>query len=304
MEENFRFVFERDNNEIIMEKSLKISILVANYNNGCYLQQAIDSVFIQHYKHWEIIIVDDNSTDNSIEVYDKYKDDEHFHIYYNYENRGVGYTKRSCLEQANGEICGFLDPDDVLFGEDVFDVMVETHLNHPNASMVYSGMYRADEKLNILRESPGKTIESVKSALDTMDWPYHPFLTFKMEKYKMTEGMDATMRRAVDYDLYYKLEEVGEVVHLDCIQYIQRNNPRSISLNDNAYKAAAWHTYACVQAMKRRGLMDESLMLFPFEHKLKEYYLKGYKKATSSRIYKTGKLVAAPLLLLQKLWKK
>lgn len=290
--------------ENVMEQGPLLSVLIANYNNGSYLQEAIDSILAQSYQNWEVVIVDDKSPDNSFEVYDRYKDDGRFRVFYNDENRGVGFTKHRCVEMASGELCGFIDPDDVLVGTDVFDVMVETHLNHPNASMVYSGMYRADEKLNILRESPGKTIESGKSALDTMDWPYHPFLTFKMEKYKMTEGMDATMRRAVDYDLYYKLEEVGEVVHLDCIQYIQRNSPHSISLNDNAYKAAAWHTYACAQAMKRRGLTDESLMLFPFEHKLKEYYLKGYEKATSSKIYKTGKLVAAPLLLLQKLWKK
>lgn len=287
-----------------MNNNPLFSVLIANYNNGRFLQAAIDSVLAQNYSNWEVVLVDDKSTDNSFEIYEKYKKDSRFHVFFNEDNKGCGYTKRRCAEMANGIICGFLDPDDVLFGEDVFDVMVETHLNHPDASMVYSGMYRADEKLNILRESPGKTIESGKSALDTLDWPYHPFLTFKMENYKMTEGMDATMRRAVDYDLYYKLEEVGEVIHLDCIQYIQRNNPHSISLNDNAYKAAAWHTYACAQAMKRRGLTDESLMLFPFEHKLKEYYLKGYEKATSSRIYKTGKLVVAPLLLLQKLWKK
>ena len=129
-------------------------------------------------------------------------------------------------------------------------------------------------------------------------------MTFKKEKYHQTEGIDAGMVRAVDYDLYYKLEEVGELVHLNCLQYIQRCTSNSISLNKNAYKAAAWHTYACVQAMKRRGLTDESLMLFPFEHKLREYQWKGYKKATSTKIYKVGKMIASPLLLLLRLWKK
>lgn len=41
------------------------SLLIANYNNGNYLQEAIDSVLSQSYKNWEIIIVDDGSTDNS-----------------------------------------------------------------------------------------------------------------------------------------------------------------------------------------------------------------------------------------------
>lgn len=287
-----------------MEQGPLLSVLIANYNNGCYLQEAIDSILAQSYQNWEVVIVDDKSPDNSFEVYDRYKDDGRFRVFYNDENRGVGFTKRRCVEMARGELCGFIDPDDVLVGTDVFDVMVEAHLNHPNASMVYSGMYRADEQLNMLREHPGTTIDSDSSILHARFWPIHHFVTFKKAMYGQTEGIESIMRNAEDYDLYYKLEEVGEIVHLDCIQYIQRNNPHSISLNDNSYKAAAWHTYACVQAMKRRGLRDESLMLFPMDHKLREYYLKGYEKATSSKIYKAGKIIAFPLLLWQKLWKK
>ena len=280
------------------------SVLIANYNNGKYLEDAINSVFNQIYNNWEIIIVDDCSTDKSLETYKKYETDSRIHIFFNESNQGCGYTKRRCAELANGDICGFLDPDDVFVGNNVFDTHVKAHLDYPNASMVYSGMYRADENLKITSETPGKDIDPKSSILETRSWPVHHFATFKKEKYILTEGIDALMKRAVDYDLYYKLEEVGELKHLDCLQYKQRRNPNSISLNDNSYKAAAWHIYACVQAMKRRRLTDESLMLFPFEYKLGEYQWKGYKKATSTKIYKVGKIIASPLLLLQKLWKK
>lgn len=287
-----------------MEQSPLFSILIANYNNGQYIDEAINTVKNQTYSSWEIIIVDDSSTDNSKDIYKKYDLDNRIHIFFNDQNRGCGYTKRRCVELSQGDICGFLDPDDVFVGDDVFDTHVKAHLNFPNASLVYSGMYRADDNLCITSETPGKDVEPESSILETCSWPVHHFMTFKKEKYNQTEGIDAWMARAVDYDLYYKLEEVGELVHLNCLQYIQRCNPNSISLNNNAYKAAAWHTYACVQAMKRRGLTDESLMLFPFEHKLREYQWKGYKKATSTRIYKVGKMIAYPLLLLQKLWKE
>ncbi len=291
-----------DNNPLL------ISILVANYNNGRYLQQAIESVFIQEYKNWEIVIVDDKSTDNSASVYERYNNDARFHIYLNDKNRGVGFTKRRCVEMSKGDICCFLDPDDVFVGNDVFDVMIRAHIDHPNASMVYSGMYRADEHLNIKMESPGADIFPFESALHTRSWPFHPVIAFKKSSYLKTEGIDAFMKNAEDYDLYYKLEEVGDVIHLDLLQYIQRNNPNSISLNDNSYKAAVWHSYACIKAMRRRGIDDESLMLFPVEHALrKEYkkgYGKGYEKATSSKIYRLGKLMASPALWWAKLWKR
>ena len=280
------------------------SILIANYNNGCYLQEAIDSVLMQDFEMWEIIIVDDSSTDDSFKVYEKYENDSRFHFYRNERNMGVGFTKRRCVEMANGGICAFLDPDDVLVGKDVLSVMAQNHLDHPSASMIYSGMYRGDASLHIIKECPGEIIAQGSSSLEMRSWPFHPFLSFKMSSYLKTEGIDSFMRNAEDYDLYYKLEEVGEVIHLDRFQYIQRNNPRSISLNDNSYKAAVWHSYACIKALRRRGLDNESLMLFPVEHALKKAYLKGYEKATSSRIYRIGKLLASPALLLEKIWKR
>ncbi len=287
-----------------MEEAPLFSVLIANYNNGCYLQEAVDSIQRQSYSNWEIIIVDDCSTDNSAELYKVLVDNPKIHVFCNEKNCGAGYTKRRCIELAQGEICGFVDPDDVLVGDDVLDTMVDKHMEYPSASIVYSGMYRGDERLNIIKETPGIKIDMGSSALEMKSWPYHHFLTFKRSAYSKTEGINPYMKRAVDYDMYYKLEEVGDVVHLDRIQYIQRNNPHSISLNDNSYKAAAWHIFACVNAMIRRGLTDESLMLFPIEHALSKSYLSGYTKATSTKVYRLGRIITSPLSLIRRLWRK
>lgn len=287
-----------------MKDNPLISVLIANYNNGCYLQEAVDSIRRQQYDNWEIVIVDDGSSDGSEAVYDSLKDDSRIRIFRNGENRGVGYTKRRCVELAEGELCSFLDPDDVLLGEDALGTMVQEHLKHPEASLVYSGLYRGDEKLKIQKSCPGKSIQAGSSALEMKGWPIHPLLAFKMSAYKKTEGIDPFMKNAEDYDLFYQLEEVGTLVHIDRMMYIQRNNPRSISLNDNSYKSSVWHSYACIKAMKRRGLTDESLMLFPVENAMDKAYRRGYAKAVSSRIYRLGKVIASPVLLLDRLKNK
>ncbi len=77
-----------------MEEHPLFSVLIANYNDGKYLQEAIESIFAQTYDNWEIIIVDDGSTDNSRDIYDKYKEDRRFHIFFNERNMGCGYTKK------------------------------------------------------------------------------------------------------------------------------------------------------------------------------------------------------------------
>ena len=124
------------------------SVLIANYNNGKYLMDAIESVRRQTYTYWEIILVDDGSTDNSVELYAALENDERIHIYRNDKNMGCGYTKRRCAELANGELCGFLDPDDALTS-DALEVMVQAHVKHPEASLINSTCYITDEKLNI-----------------------------------------------------------------------------------------------------------------------------------------------------------
>lgn len=280
------------------------SVLIANYNNGCYLRDAIESVISQSYTNWEIVVVDDCSTDKSDLIYAAYKEDPRFIIVFNEVNRGVGFTKNRCVENANGQICGFLDPDDVLCSKDALSIMVKAHQDNPGASMVYSNMYQTDEFLNMAKEYPAVSIGEKSSALETRSWPLHHFLSFKKDLYQKTGGIDSQMRRAVDYDMYYKLEEVGSIVHVEDYLYKQRCSPRSLSLNDNAYKAAVWHSYTCVQTMKRRGLKDESLMLFPIEATLHREYLRGCEKILSSRIYRLGKAIVSPVLFFRNLWRR
>lgn len=102
------------------------SVLISNYNNSQYLQGAIDSVFAQTYNDWEIIIVDDGSTDESQKIYEKYREDNRIHIYYNEQNRGCTYTKWRCIEECKGELFGFLDADDTLM-PDALECMVNEH---------------------------------------------------------------------------------------------------------------------------------------------------------------------------------
>ena len=62
-------------------ESKTFSILMANYNNSRFIEEAIESVLTQSYQYWELIIVDDYSTDNSIEIINKFLDDKRIKLY-------------------------------------------------------------------------------------------------------------------------------------------------------------------------------------------------------------------------------
>ena len=80
----------------------------SQYNNGKYFEDCYKSIMAQTYQNWEVIIVDDGSTDDSVGMMKKIiGDDARFKIEINQENKGCGFTKRRCVELAKGEICGF-----------------------------------------------------------------------------------------------------------------------------------------------------------------------------------------------------
>lgn len=92
----------------------KISVIIPVYNVDAYISECFDSVLAQEHQEFEVLIVDDGSTDCSGAICDEYAaKDPRFRVIHT-ENRGVGQARNLAMEHMTGEYCFFLDPDDVL----------------------------------------------------------------------------------------------------------------------------------------------------------------------------------------------
>ena len=89
-----------------------VSIIMPTYNCGRFIHESIDSVLAQTYTNWELIIVDDCSTDNTSEVVASF-DDPRIHYLQNEQNEGAAITRNRALREAQGRYIAFLDSDDV-----------------------------------------------------------------------------------------------------------------------------------------------------------------------------------------------
>lgn len=92
----------------------KISVIVPVYNVEKYLKRCIDSILNQTYKNLEIILIDDGSTDNSLEICEIYKKKDERIILIHKKNSGLGLTRNVGMENSTGKYIMFVDSDDYL----------------------------------------------------------------------------------------------------------------------------------------------------------------------------------------------
>lgn len=90
-----------------------VSIVMPSYNTAKYIGNSIQSVLAQTYTDWELIIVDDCSTDNTDEIVNKYLDDKRIRYLKNEVNSGAALSRNYALREAKGRWIAFLDSDDL-----------------------------------------------------------------------------------------------------------------------------------------------------------------------------------------------
>lgn len=265
------------------------SVLIANYNNERYIIEAIDSVKAQTYDNWEIVILDDCST-NDISIIESHLS-ENIRLYRNDKNMGVGYTKDKLVHLSKGEICGFLDADDTLLPHALLQ-HVECFSND-KISIVYSGLNVCNEQLSPIYQIRTKNIPKGESLLSTMQF-FAPtaFTSFRKESYLQTSGICNNRYGGDDMDLNFKLEEVGECVVIDSICYNWRTKMESLSHNKNLrIKCVLQNLDVISNACERRELDC-------FEYR--NYYLsaiaKEFEEFGKREVYKTNEFIVGAFI--------
>lgn len=113
-----------------------ISIIMAAYNSGKTISQSIESVLAQTYTDFELIVINDCSTDNTVEIVNSF-DDERIRLISNEKNLGVSRTRHNGVEAARGEWIAILDSDD-MWKPDKLMKQVELQAQ-TNAELLYTG---------------------------------------------------------------------------------------------------------------------------------------------------------------------
>jgi len=143
---------------------LKVTVYIPCYNYGRYVDKAIQSVINQSISDWELIIINDGSTDNTPEILAKYRNHLKIRVV-EQENKGLNVTNNIAIRLANGKYIMRLDPDDYL-DENILLILSNILDTKPEVGLVYSDYYHIDEHGNVIEAVRRKKIGEEVELLD------------------------------------------------------------------------------------------------------------------------------------------
>ena len=271
----------------------KITILIANYNNGHFFTDCFNSLITQTEQNWEAIVIDDCSTDNSVEIIKSLiAEDSRFRFFKNEKNKKKKKSLIRGIELSEAPIFARLDPDDALKPKAI-ELSLEAFGSNNEIGMTYTGFIFCDEKLNELKEHHCKQIESLNTDYYGFRGEISHFACFRKEVYNKTTGIDTFIKRAEDKDIYMKMCEIAEVKLIDNPLYLYRIHSGGVSNNKNSEKALFWHWVALIKMAERRNINIEDLFIEHYIPKNKylqlEYKINSLKNSRLLKLlYKLG----------------
>ena len=222
----------------------KVSIIIPTYNYAEYIQKAIDSVLAQTYKNYEIIVVDDGSTDNTRKIIEnKYKNKVR---YYYQENKGAPAARNEGIKKSEGEYLSFLDADDYLTESSIEDRLTVLEQNK-SIPWVYSKWLYLDTQGNIIFNAfqgapflyKDKRKGNVFLAMLAGALICTPTVLVRKSCVEEIGGFDERLTAFQDYDLWLRVSHLYPIEYVDEVLAYVLIHEGSISTTQSAYPSRA-----------------------------------------------------------------
>ena len=203
----------------------KVSVYIPTYNYGAYLQKSVESVLKQNYDDWELIVIDDGSTDETRAILAKFQGNPRIRIYHQ-KNQGLTRANNKAIKLARGNYIMRLDADDYL-DENALLVMANVLDWKPEVALVYPDYYVVSEDGELLRlERRSKVYEED----ELLDLPSHAACAM-LRKSCLTElgGYNEGISCQDGYDLWIRLIQKFQVYNVNLPLFYYRRHAASMS---------------------------------------------------------------------------
>ena len=238
----------------------KISVIIPVYNYGKYLKEAVESVLSQQYADYEIIIVNDGSTDNTTEVVKEYENHPRVKLITHQENLGLARSCHDAILSSTGEYIVRLDPDDY-FDENALLVLANVLDNNPEIGLVYPDYFLVSEEGEILDYV---RLPKVAEEVKLLDLPANGAGTmFRRSCYQDIGGYDLSLRWQDNYDLWLKFLNKFKVYNINLPLFYYRKHSSNLSSNTERKLQARRHVKQSFVEREHEGSRPKVLAIIP-----------------------------------------
>jgi len=298
----------------------RVSVVIPSYNGASFIEKALDSVLAQSYPPYEIIVIDDGSTDNTKAVLKKYQNKIR---YYYWKNHGLSAARNRGIKLAKGELVALLDSDDYWAPDKLrLQVLMFDKLKNTNVGMIdtFTDIISASGVLDrrLSRVQQGDSFERLLCR-NTINQPSSVLIKKEVfdtvglfnEKLKAVEDWEMWVRIAESYDIYtvprpltYYLKHSGnlsnnfQMMHKNsdkAVRHILRRYEKYLTPGDG-HKIIACQTayfmplyFKSFMFIRYRELFRKAFLLYPlfiikFNITLLIYYILSYSSKNTIRL--------------------
>lgn len=214
-----------------------VSIIMPSYNTANYIEASIESVRHQTYENWELIIVDDCSTDDTDEVVRPFLSDRRIRYLKNEQNSGAAISRNWALREAKGKWIAFLDSDDLWLPEKLEKQVAFMEQNG------YHFSYTNYEEINMAGEKTGVRVTGpkriTKSGMFNYCWPGCLTVMYDAEAVGLIQIAD--IKKNNDYAMWLKVCRKANCYLLDeCLAQYRKGRTGSVS-SHSFRTMIGWH---------------------------------------------------------------
>lgn len=233
-----------------------VSIIMPSYNTAKFISETIESVLAQTYTNWELIIVDDCSTDNTDEVVKSFLSDNRIKYIKNEKNSGAAVSRNRALREAKGKWIAFLDSDDLWLPAKLEKQIAFMKENDYHFS--YTNYIEIDEN----SQPNGRSVTGPKKITrhGMYNYCWMGCLTVMYDAKTVGVIQIADIKKNNDYAMWLKVCRMADCYLLD--EVLAKYRKRSGSISNHGYtKLIKWHYKLYREAEKKSSLVSAVLTL-------------------------------------------
>ncbi|NIK11819.1 glycosyltransferase family 2 protein [Alkalibacillus almallahensis] len=239
------------------EKTPIVSVITPTYNSEQFIAETIESVIKQSFSNWEMVIVDDCSSDSTVDIIKQYQMiDSRIKLYELDENSGAAVARNKSIRNANGRYLAFLDSDDLWYPEKLEKQLAFMEKNDLAFSFTKYQRMRLD---GTLTNNISKTPKSV-GYHDLMKHCIIGCLTVMLDRQKIDNIEMKNIRRRQDYALWLTITRKGYRAY-GLPEILAKYRLGQNTVSSNKFKAAKGQWYVYRQIEKKNLLISSYYFL-------------------------------------------